>query len=162
MKPKHIALSFAIALSAAALAAQAPQQPQDLATTITGGSGGLPRIALPAFLALSPDAETVAAAKTITDVLWDDLNYEHEFSFVERDVNSTIPPARTVDDPPFDRWREVNADGLIAGSVQKSGTGSSSATGCSTSRAAARCSAPSTAGRPTRAATRTRLPTRFS
>jgi TolB protein len=120
---KHIALSFALALGVAALAAQAPQQPQDLATTITGGSGGPPRIALPQFLALSSDAETVAAAKTITDVLWDDLNYEHEYAFVERDVNATIPAARAVDDPPFDRWREVNADGLIAGSVQKSGNG---------------------------------------
>jgi TolB protein len=123
---KYITLSLSITLGLAAAAAQAPpaqapQQPNDIATTITSGSGGPPRLALPPFLALSNDPETIAAAKTISDVLWDDLNYEHEFVFVERDVNSTIPAAKSVDDIPYDRWREVNADGVIAGSVQKSG-----------------------------------------
>src|SRR2546423_1364362 len=122
---KYITLSLAIALGLAAVAAQAPepQQPSSIATTITSGSGGPPRLAVPAFLALSNDPDTIAAAKTITDVLWDDLNYEHEFGFVERDVYTTIPAAKSVDDLPFDRWREVNADGVIAGSVLKSGTG---------------------------------------
>jgi len=121
---KYITLSFAIALGLAAVAAQTPpQQPSEVATTITGDSGGPPRIAIPAFLALSNDAETVAAAKTITDVLWDDLNYEHEYNFIPRDVYTTIPPAKSVDDLPFDRWRELNTDGVVAGSVQKSGTG---------------------------------------
>ena len=120
---KYITLSLAITLGLAAVAAQAPQQPNDIATTITSGSGGPPRLAVPAFLALSNDPDTIAAAKTITDVLWDDLNYEHEFGFVERDVYTTIPAAKSVDDLPFDRWREVNADGVIAGSVLKSGTG---------------------------------------
>src|SRR2546423_7631359 len=122
---KYITLSLAIARGLAAVAAQAPepQQPSSIATTVTSGSGGPPRLAVPAFLALSNDPDTIAAAKTITDVLWDDLNYEHEFAFVERDVYTSIPTAKSVDDVPFDRWREVNADGVIAGSVQKSGNG---------------------------------------
>jgi TolB protein len=122
MKYTSVSVAIAMALALAAVAAQSPeQQPSNIATTINGDSGAPPRFAVPAFLALSSDAETVAAAKTITDVLWNDLNYEHEFTFIGRDVYATIPPAKSIDDLPFDRWREINADGVVAGSVQKSG-----------------------------------------
>ncbi|HXD75360.1 MAG TPA: hypothetical protein VN628_16560, partial [Vicinamibacterales bacterium] len=125
---KYITLSLAIALGLVAVAAQAPQpqqpqQPNEVATVINGDNGGPPLYAVPQFLALTNDAETVAAAKTITDVLWDDLNYENELRFVARDIYTTIPAARSVDDVPFDRWLQVNADAVISGSVQKSGTG---------------------------------------
>jgi TolB protein len=101
-----------------------PQQPTDVATTISGeGSGTPPRFAVPPFIALSSDAETTAIARTIGDVLWDDLNFEREFSFIPRDVYATIPAAKSFDDVPFDRWRELNADGVIVGTVQKLGNG---------------------------------------
>ena len=48
--------------------------------------GGAPRLAVPDFIALSTDAESVAIARTIGQVLWDDLRYENEFQFVPRDV----------------------------------------------------------------------------
>ena len=100
-----------------------PQQPSDISTTISGEPGTPPRFAVPAFIALSADAETAAVAKTIGDVLWDDLNFEREFAFIPRDVYSTIPAAKSFDDIPFDRWRELNADGVMAGTVQKAGNG---------------------------------------
>jgi TolB protein len=101
-----------------------PQQPTDVATTISGeGSGTPPRFAVPPFIALSSDAETTATARTIGDVLWDDLNFEREFAFIPRDVYTTIPAAKSFDDVPFDRWRELNADGVIVGTVQKLGNG---------------------------------------
>ncbi len=119
---KYICLSAALVLGLAAVAAQSPpQQPSEIATTLNGEAGAPPRLAVPPFLALTSDAETVAAAKTISDVLWNDLNYEHEFTFVARDVYTTIPQAKSIDDPPLDRWREVNADAVVVGSVQKSG-----------------------------------------
>jgi TolB protein len=97
------------------------QQPQDLQLTIKGGPGSLPHIAVPDFIALSADAETVAAAKTIAEVLWDDLNFEREYDMVPRDTYASIPPARSMTDVPFDRWRELGVDGLVVGAVQKSG-----------------------------------------
>jgi TolB protein len=101
-----------------------PQQPTEVGTTIEGGSGGAaPRIAVPEFIALSPDAETAATAKTITQVLWDDLNFEREFAFIPRDVYTSIPKATSFNDIPFDRWRELNADGIIIGTVQKVSAG---------------------------------------
>ena len=100
----------------------APQQPSEIVTTIEGGTGAAPRLAVPDFIALSSDAETAAMAKTIGQVLWDDLNFEREFAFIPRDTYATIPRATSFTDIPFDRWRELNADGLIVGTVQKVGT----------------------------------------
>jgi TolB protein len=99
-----------------------PQQPSEVFTVLASEGGGAPRLAVPDFIALSPDAETQSIAKTIGQVLWDDLNFEREFSFIPRDVYATIPRATSFEDVPFDRWRELNADGLIVGTVQKSGT----------------------------------------
>ncbi len=42
---------------------------------------------------LSGDAETKAAAKTIGEVLWDDLDFEREFYMIPRDTYAAIPPA---------------------------------------------------------------------
>jgi len=101
-----------------------PQQPTEVSTTISSGSPGAPpRFAVPDFIALSPDAETQAIAKTIGQVLWDDLNFEREFALIPRDTYSTIPAAHGFSDVPFDRWRELNADGVIVGTVQKTSSG---------------------------------------
>ena len=106
------------------VSAQTPaQQPSDVNTSISTEGGTAPRFALPPFIPLSNEPETVAAARLITNVLWDDLNFEREFQFVARDIYSTIPAAKSLDDVPFDRWREVNADGVIIGTIQKSGNG---------------------------------------
>ncbi len=98
-----------------------PQQPTSVTTTISSGPNVAPRFAVPQFIALSSDAETVGIAKTITDVLWNDLDFEREFDLIPRDVYATIPTAHSFDDIPFDRWREINADGVIVGTVQKTG-----------------------------------------
>jgi TolB protein len=102
---------------------QPPPQPSEIGATISSEGSGAPRLAVPDFLALSKDAETVAIARTIGQVLWDDLNYEREFAFIPRDVYSSIPVATSFADVPFDRWRELNADGVIIGSVQKTAGG---------------------------------------
>ena len=85
----------------------------------SGDSGAAPRFAVPDFIALSsvarsgaPDTETADAARTIARVLWDDLNFEREFALIPRDVYATIPAATSMADVPFDRWRELNADGV--------------------------------------------------
>ena len=69
-----------------AAAAAPPQQPSEISTTISGEGGAPPRFAVPDFIALSTDAETVATAKTIGQVLWDDLNFEREFALIPRDI----------------------------------------------------------------------------
>jgi Tol biopolymer transport system component len=63
------------------------------------------------------------AAKVISQVLWDDLDFEREFSMIPRDTYRSIPPATSISEPPFDRWRELGADGVVIGVVQKTPTG---------------------------------------
>jgi len=104
--------------------ATAPQQPSDVSTTISSDQAGTaPRFGVPDFIALSKDAETLDAAQTIGRVLFDDLNFEREFALIPRDVYSTIPSPTSLADVAFDRWREINADGVIVGTVQKTDLG---------------------------------------
>ncbi|MEQ1729911.1 MAG: hypothetical protein ABL982_16215 [Vicinamibacterales bacterium] len=78
---------------------------------------------MPDFIALSRDAETLDAAQTIGRVLWDDLNFEREFLLIPKDVQASVPAATSLVDVPFDRWREINVDGVIVGTVQKTELG---------------------------------------
>jgi len=56
-------------------------------------------------------------------VLWDDLNFEHEYALIPRDVAATVPAAASLDNAPLDRWRELNADGVVIGTVRKDPNG---------------------------------------
>src|SRR3954463_2937408 len=102
---------------------EAPRQNDQIVLKISGPPGLPPKYAVPDFIALTNDAETNAAAKTIGSVLWDDLNFEREFYLIPRDTYRTIPPATSVDQVPLDQWKQLGADGLIIGTVRKTPTG---------------------------------------
>jgi len=104
---------------------QPPQKPpgQEPLIVIQSQPGAAPHYAVPDFLPLTADAETSAAARTIGQVLWDDLRFEREFDMIPRDTYSTIPVARSAAEVPLDRWRELGADGLVIGTVQKTASG---------------------------------------
>ena len=131
---RRTAISFSCALIAlfAILGAQQPPpvtggnqtptgQPTEIATRISGDPGTPPRLAVPDFLALNADRETQEIARTIAEVLWNDLQYEREFYMIPRDTYKSIPAAPNIGEPPFDRWRELGADGVVMGSVSKKG-----------------------------------------
>ncbi|MGE4054046.1 MAG: hypothetical protein AB7F99_04535, partial [Vicinamibacterales bacterium] len=119
--------ALVVAVNAQPPASQTPEppsQPSDIATTIRGGGLGTPpRIAVPDFIPYSLDAETQEAAKTIGQVLWDDLAFEREFDMIPRDTYASIPAATSFTDVPLDRWRELGADGVIIGTVQRTESG---------------------------------------
>ena len=101
-----------------------PQQPTDVSTILRPGDPGLPpKLAVPPFIALTNDAETQAAAKILGDVLWDDLEFEKEFYMIPRDTYRTIPQPASLDEVPLDRWKELNADGVLVGSIRKTPSG---------------------------------------
>src|SRR5262245_51387386 len=124
-QPTNVMLStLAAASCAVAVLAQAPQtpapapqQPSEIQLVISGEPGTPPRYAVPDFVALSPDAADTA--KMLGQVLWDDLNFEREFYMIPRDTYATIPAARTPDDVAFNAWRELGADAVVFGTVQK-------------------------------------------
>ena len=87
------------------------------------GATGAPKLAVPDFIALSEDAETKSLATTIGEVLWQDLAFEREFYLIPRDTYGTIPAASSIDAVPFDRWKELGAEGVVIGTVRKTGSG---------------------------------------
>jgi TolB protein len=120
--------------AAAAIMAQTPQappnppptvqqQPDVISTTIVGAPGLPPKIAVPDFIPLSNDPDTVAAAKAIGPVLWDDLNFEREFYLIPRDTYRSIPQPASPDLVALDRWKELGADGVVVGSIRKNASG---------------------------------------
>ena len=90
---------------------------------LRGETGGKPKLAVPDFIALTPDAETKAIAATIGSVLWNDFEFEQEFYMVPRDTYGTIPPAASIETVPFERWKELGAEGVVIGTVRKTGAG---------------------------------------
>ncbi|MEX2271302.1 MAG: hypothetical protein WD690_07535 [Vicinamibacterales bacterium] len=99
------------------------QQQREYEATLTGKPGQPPRLAVPTFLAITSDAETQAAARTIAEVLHNDFDFELEFALVERNALGGIPVSANAADNQWDRWRETGADALVVGTVEKTGTG---------------------------------------
>jgi TolB protein len=100
-----------------------PRQQNVIEVTISGAPGLPPKYAVPDFIALTSDPETLAAAKTIGQVLWDDLKFEREFYLIPRDTYRSIPPATSVDQLPLDQWKQLGADGLVIGTIRRSASG---------------------------------------
>ena len=116
----------AIALSAQQPPATPPPSGQsDVSLVIrNGGDPSLPpKLAVPSFIALTNDAETQAAAKIVGEVIWDDLEFEKEYYMIPRDTYRSIPQPASLDQVPMDRWKELNADALLIGSVTKTPKG---------------------------------------
>jgi TolB protein len=129
MKNTLFVLVTAAAVGSVALVGQQtpppppPQQQTDtVRITLTPG-GSAPKLAVAGFIPLSADAETVAAAKTIGDVLFDDISYEREYYMIAKDMIGSIAKPSSLDQVSLDPWKELNADALLVGSVQKSPTG---------------------------------------
>jgi TolB protein len=120
--PVVASLSAVVAQQPPTAGNQSPQQPRDVEIILRGDPGTPPRLAVPDFIALSNDRETQDIARTIGEVLWNDLDYEREFYMIPRDTYKSIPAATAIGEPPFDRWRELGADGLVVGTVSKTGT----------------------------------------
>jgi TolB protein len=103
--------------------AQTPQTQTDQVRTMISSGGGPPKLAVPEFIPLSNEPDVVKAATTIADVLWDDFAFEKEFYLLPRDILKTVPRPATVEQVAIDRWKELGADGVIVGTVRKSGDG---------------------------------------
>ncbi len=82
--------------------------------------GAHQRLGLPDFVVAGADAELTEAARSIADVLWDDIDFEHEYYMIRRATSAAIPvmPAQSL---PYDRWAEMGADFVLAGSASRSG-----------------------------------------
>ncbi len=79
-----------------------------------------PHLGLPDFVVDGSDAELAGAARTVADVLRNDIDFEREFYLISREASAAIPVA-PADALPYDRWAELGADVVLAGSVSRNG-----------------------------------------
>ncbi len=94
-----------------------PQQPDAIGVSITLSGGAAPRVAVPSFIAATPDLK--AAADTIGQVLWDDLRFEREYDLIPRASYAPIPPATSMETVPFAQWKELGANAVLIGTVRQ-------------------------------------------
>jgi len=99
-------------------AADHEQQKDVVELTITT-TGAQTRYAVPDFVAINADA--AAEGKTLAQVLYDDLAFEREFYLIPRDTSASIGALRPGAAFPFTAWQELGADGVVAGTVQRTG-----------------------------------------
>ncbi len=81
---------------------------------------------MPEFIPLGKEPEVIAAAKTIADVLWDDLAFEKEFYLLPRDILRTVPRPASAEQVAIDRWKELGAEGWSSARCARPPTASSS------------------------------------
>jgi len=109
-----------LVLATAGLIAAAPQQ--TVTVYISDVNGRQPRLAIPDFMVSAGDTDLTAAARTIADVLWNDLEFEQEFYLLPPDVARSVPRATSVTALPYEEWAQRGADYVLVGSLRRSGT----------------------------------------
>lgn len=91
---------------------------------ITGANGARPRLAVPEFtVAAGATAELQDAAKTMAAVLWDDLDFEDEYSMIPRADAAKIPITDSIEAIRYDLWRELGTDAVLLGTVRPASGG---------------------------------------
>jgi hypothetical protein len=109
-------LAAGAAFGLTAQSQQPPAQPpagQDVPIrSVITGYGGPPKLAVPAFIPLSKEPEVIAAAKTIGEVLWDDMVFEKEFYMIPKDMVRTVAPPASADQVEMGAWKELGADAV--------------------------------------------------
>ena len=90
---------------------------------ITGNTNARRRLAVPAFAVPGGTAEVQAAAKTVSQVLWDDLDFEGEFYMMPAEDAAKVPAADSIDTLRYDLWSELGVDAVVLGSVSASPAG---------------------------------------
>lgn len=108
----------ALDAGAPARAQDPPQRPTELSLVLTN-PGSHPRVGVPDF-AVTGDAALQAAARTLVEVLWNDLEFEREFYMIPR-TSSAALAAVPVSGVPFERWAQLGADYVLLGSVRDAG-----------------------------------------
>jgi TolB protein len=78
------------------------------------------RLAVPDLLVPTGDQELTAAARTIADVLWNDIDFEREYFMIARKASAAVPPA-PANALPFDQWADVGAEFVLVGSATRNG-----------------------------------------
>jgi hypothetical protein len=81
------------------------------------------RLAIAEFVAPAGDADLAVAAKTVADVLWNDIEFEYEFDLVTREAAAQVPRVASIDALPLDHWAALGADSVVFGVLHRTRDG---------------------------------------
>ena len=56
-------------------------------------------------------------------MLWDDINFEHEYTLVAREAAAKMPQATSPETLDYDRWSEIGADAVMIGWARPAANG---------------------------------------
>jgi TolB protein len=100
-----------LAAGAGALGVLRAAAQQDISQIVIGGQAR-PRFAVPACVPRKGDEPTVAACRTLTEILRNDLQFEGLFEFVPESIMGAIP-ALNPDAVNFEDWKSIGAKVLV-------------------------------------------------
>jgi TolB protein len=95
-----------------------PQQ-REVEISMRGVGGRTPRLGVPEFVVTGADADTREAAATVAQVLWSDLEFEREFTMIDRAAAAQVP-VQPVERLPYATWNELGADFVLVGNASRS------------------------------------------
>jgi len=95
-------------------------QQQELRATISDKSGRLPRLAIQPFLITGRESYLQESGRSISEVLWKDLEFEREYQMIDPSAGAEIAPAPSSE-LAYESWIETGADEVLVGTLQKTG-----------------------------------------
>jgi TolB protein len=96
------------------------QDSQNEVSIIMSNPANHPRLGLPDLIVAPNDPELTAAATSIADVLWFDLDFEQEYYMIPRKTSASIPAA-PAESLPYAQWRDMGADFVLSGTARRRG-----------------------------------------
>jgi len=133
LRLRFVLTAFAVGTAALATAAaprpgplsseplQDPSRQQTQLEVSMTDPGYHPRLGIQAFSAPPGDTELAAAARTIAEVLWADLDFEKDYYMISLGEGARIPTAATPQALAVQQWSQLGADFVLMGTARRSG-----------------------------------------
>lgn len=99
--------------------AGAPRQVDEIALSLSNPAAH-PRLAIPEFYITGGAAETAALARTVSEVLWNDIDFEQEYYLIPRRAAEAVPvtPFTAMS---YGQWAALGADVVLHGTAYPKG-----------------------------------------
>ncbi|MFO7303458.1 MAG: hypothetical protein DIU54_013675 [Acidobacteriota bacterium] len=98
---------------------QTPRQVDEIALSLSNPAAH-PRLAIPDFHVTDGDAKVRDLARTVAEVLWNDIDFEQEYYLIPRRAAEAIP-VTAFTSMSYDQWAALGADVVLHGTAYPRG-----------------------------------------
>ncbi len=99
--------------------APAPQQVDEIALSLSNPASH-PRLAIPEFFLMGADEQTRERARTVAEVLWNDIEFEQEYYLIPRRAAEAVP-VTAFTAMSYGQWSSLGADVVMHGTAYSRG-----------------------------------------